>query len=256
MGKVIKMDLYRIRKERAFWVYIIIAFLSGVVLTPAAKLGAILLGSWAGEASKFETVINLSEILKNPFPLLNAMLIMLSANTFFYSDVESGYIKNTAGQMSRKSYSIFSKFTAVIFHNILFILVGILGNVLGTLPFRHIVFDSAVLGACGTVLLKVLLLQSLCSVLLLTTAVFRNKALGSVLSVLFGMGLLYLVYIGIDSGLDRLFPKKNFAISDYMPDQLLTSDDPEVVVSIVVSLVTIVIFLGLSMFIFDRKDVK
>ena len=75
-------------------------------------------------------------------------------------------------------------------------------------------------------------------------------------SVLFGLGLLGLIYLGIDAGLDRLFPKKDFLVSDYMPDQLYAETKPDTLAALIVSAVTILLFLWLSVRIFDRKDVK
>ena len=185
------------------------------------------------------------------------MLALLSVNSFFYADVENGYIKNIAGQMPKRGYTILSKFLAVIPHNLLFIVAGVGGNLIGTIIFQKIIVDSAVLEACGTLLLKLLLLfgNHLLS-LLLVTATFQSKSFGTVLAVLFGLGLLFLVYTGIDAGLDQLWPKKSFSIVSYMPDQLLDSASPNVVRSLAVSAVTIVIFLLPSIRIFDKKDVK
>ena len=256
MGKLLRMDLYRMRKAKSFWVCLILAFLFGLLSTPGVKLMTVVAGLVSNEKNLFPATADLSGIIKAPFPILNAMLALLSVNSFFYADVENGYIKNIAGQMPKRGYTIFSKFLAVIPHNLLFIIVGVGGNLIGTIVFQKIIVDGAVLEACGILLLKLLLIQSLCTILLLVTATFQSKSFGTVLAVLFGLGLLFLVYTGIDAGLDQLWPKKSFSIVSYMPDQLLDSASPDAVRSLVVSAVTIVIFLFPSIRIFDKKDVK
>ena len=104
--------------------------------------------------------------------------------------------------------------------------------------------------------MRLLLMQSICAILLLVTSSFQNKSLGTVLAVLMGLGLLSVVYSIIDSGINQLWHNKGFAIADYMPDQLLSRPKPPVLDSILVSAVTTAIFLPLSIRVFDRRDVK
>jgi hypothetical protein len=116
--------------------------------------------------------------------------------------------------------------------------------------------DASVPDSLRILCLRFLLLESLCAILLLFTGALQSKSLGTVFAVLFGMGLLSLLYFGIDAGLARLFPKLDFSISDYMPDQLLSSSDPDTLTSLGVSAVVIALFLWLSVRIFNKKDVK
>ena len=256
MGNLIRMDLYRIRRTKAFWVCLILAFLFALSDTPLSELLALVGRLVSDEITNLPTTAKLSEIIGNPFPFLNAMLAMLCASSFFYMDMENGYIKNIAGQMPKKGFSRLSRFLAMIPCNLLFMLVGIAGNLLGTVFFRKIEADSGVANSLVIFLLKFLLIQSICAILVLVISVYRNKSLGTVLSVLFGTGLLALAYLGIDAGLNKLFPKINFAISDYMPDQLLGSSDPGKLASILVAAITTFIFLTLAIRVFDKKDVK
>ena len=256
MVNLLRMDLYRMRKAKSFWVCLILAFALSLAVTPTAKLLILLSRLISDEANLFPDTAALAQILRNPFPLLNAMLAMLSACSFFYADAENGYIKNIAGQMPRKGFTILSKFLAIMPHNLVFALAGLAGNLLGTMFLQKITMDGSVMSSLGACLLKLLLLQSICAILLLVCASFQVKSLGTVLAVLMGMGLLSLVYLGIDAGLDHLLPKKNFLISDYMPDQLLNSEEPKTLDALLVSAATIVIFLPLSIRVFDKKDIK
>ena len=256
MGNLLRMDLYRMRKGKAFWVCLILTLVTALAYTPLGRLIVFLASLISEEAGSMPATKNLSEIISDPFPMLNAMLIMLSACSFFYADVENGYIKNIAGQMPKKGYTILSKFLAIIPHNLLFMLVGVIGNLLGTVLFQKIVADAAVADSIRIFALKFLLLQAICCILLLVTSSLRSKSLGMVLAVLFGMGLLWLVYMGIDAGLAKLLPKLKFSLSDYMPDQLLREASPKTLRAVLVSAVTVGVFLPLSIRVFDKKDVK
>lgn len=256
MANLLRMDLYRMRKAKSFWICLGIAFALALLQTPLAW-GLSMVGRMlSAEALPFPGTAQMSNILRDPFLMLNGMLCLLSACSFFYADMENGYIKNIAGQMPRRGFTVLSKYLAILPHNLLFMVAGIIGNLIGTVLFQQILLDGDILDAAVTFLMKVLLMQSICSILLLVTASFQNKSLGTVIAVLMGLGLMSLVYMMIDTGLDQLFQNKGFSVSDYMPDQLLGQLKPPVLDSILVSLATTALFLPLSVHVFDRRDVK
>ena len=256
MVNLIRMDLYRMRKSTNFIVLVILAFLLAASQTPIEKLLSMLAEAIAGEGVNFPPTQDLSTFISNPYPMFNSMLAMLAATYFFYADMESGYIKNIAGQMPRKGYSILSRYLAAIAMNLLFMVIGVVGNLLGTVFFRKIVFDAGIADSLRIFALRFLLMHSVYAIILLVTATFRNKSLGLVISILMGSGLMFFIYAGIDSGLDQVFKNKNFSIDSYMPDQLLGAANPKTLDSLAVSAVTIAVFLLLAIRIFDRKDVK
>jgi len=254
LGNLLKMDLYRMRKATAFRVTLIMALVLSLASTPFNRLFTLLGELLTGSSIPFPPEQNLSDMLRGPFMMLNAMLVMLSACVFFYADLQSGYIKNIAGQMPKKSFTVLSKFIAIIPHNLLFMLAGVLGNILGTVFLQRIVFDDGILAALGVFMLKLLLMQAVCTVLLFVTTALGSQPLGIVLSVLFGTGLLSLVYLAISSGVSSLFKLHGFDLSRYMPDQLLQADRPDTLISIIASAITIGLFLPLGLHIFDKKD--
>ena len=256
MGNLIRMDLYRMRKGKGFLVCLILAFVFAFMQTPFAWLLTLLGRMISGEVIPLAPTAPLTEILSNPLPLLNAMLVMLSACAFFYADVEYGYIKNIAGQMPKRGFTILSKFIAIIPHNLLFMLAGVIGNLIGTLIFQRISFEGDIAHSLLVFVLRLLLLQSICSILLLVTSGLQSKPLGTVLAVLLGMGLLGVAYMGIDAGINQLLHLEDFSLARYMPDQLLGKANPPTLDAILVSAVTTAIFLPLSIRVFDRRDVK
>lgn len=256
MGKLIRMDLYRMFKARASVICLVLAFVVALANAPLGKLIYVLGNSLSSEINEvFPATANLSELLSDPFPLMNALLVLLSLCFFFYADVENGYIKNIAGQMPMKGFTVLSKFQASIVHNLIFAAAGIVGNLIGTMIVQRLVVDGTVLDSIRVLALKLLLFQSLCAILLLVVSTFRSKSLGMILAVLFGLGLTSVIYLGINAGLKPIFGE-TADISKFMPDAVMGEKPLDTVKAIMVAVVTGGIYLPLAIRIFDRKDVK
>ena len=137
MGKLIRMDLYRMLKSKTFLICLLLAFLLALGNAPFEKLMFTLASSLSTDINEtFATEVSLSGILSDPFPLFNLMLALLSLCWFFHADVENGYIKNIAGQMPMKGFTVLSKFIAASVHNIIFAAAGIIGNLAGGFIIR------------------------------------------------------------------------------------------------------------------------
>ena len=258
MHNLLRMDLYRMKKATGFIVTLILAFVFAAAQTPLGLLLsnlARMLDS-SVSASLLPASVPLASFLSAPLPFLNAMLALLSAAFFFYADVEFGYIKNIAGQMPKKGYTLLSKYFAIALHNLLFMIVGVLGGLLGSVFIQKITLGDDLARGFLDFGLKFLLLQALCTVLLFVCSVLRSKSLGTVLAVLLGSGMMFLLYSGLSSSLNNLLRLKDFALEDYMPDQLLGADHPVPLTALVSAAVTICLFLPLSIRVFDRRDVK
>ena len=256
MGNLVRMDLYRMNKAKSFRVCLILAFVFALTATPFEYL-MVQVGKMFSTSGTltFPTEINLSTLINRCAAPLTVLLALLSIVNFYFADMEAGYIKNIAGQMPKKGFTMVSRFIASVPHNIAFLLVSVIGSIIGTLFFQKILFDGAILESVVTFLLKILLLTSVCSILLLVTAAFRNKSFGMILAVLIGLTLTSLLYtLVINPGLNKIFTKVD--ITPYMPDAVLAEEKPDVLRAILVSAVTIAIFLPLSARVFDRKDVK
>ena len=74
-------------------------------------------------------------------------------------------------------------------HNLCFAAAGIIGNLIGTVLVQRIVMDAGVADSIRVLVLKLLLVQSLCAILVLVVSTLRSKSLGMILAVLFGLGL-------------------------------------------------------------------
>lgn len=256
MRNLIRMDLYRMGKTAGCRVCLLITLILSLIYTPMSRLLYQLAKMFApSDVQPFMTELPLSGILNSPFPVLGLMLSLLSACYFFYGDLESGYIKNIAGQMPKKGYTVLSKFLCVIPHHLVFMAAGILGNVIGTVFFCRISPDAQVGAALLNLPIRLLLLLAMSALLLLVTVPLRSKSFGLVLAVLMGTGLMFLLYMGVDSGLDRL-GVHGFNLESYMPDQLIGAEKPNIARCLAVGAGWIAVLLPLSMYLFDRRDIK
>ena len=256
MGKLIKMDLYRMLKSKAFLICLILFFVLALSTAPLAKMLYMLARTFATEAdAAFMAEVNLSAIIGDPFPMLGFMLLLMSLCWFFHADVENGYIKNIAGQMPMKGFTVLSKFVAAIVHNLIFVVAGIIGTLIGALLVQRIIVDSDVLDSFRVLVLKLMLIQSLCAVLLLVVSTFRSKSLGMVLAVLFGLHLTSLIYMGINEALKPRFGEGT-DISKIMPDAVMGEKPLDTVKAVTDAVVFGAVFLIPAIRIFDRKDVK
>ena len=257
MADLFRMDLYRMRKARAFIICLILAFVMALADAPLGKLMITLAKMIAPESTEtFVLNTSLSQIIANPFPMMNLMIILLSLCSFFYADQENGYVKNIAGQVPMKGLTILSKFLAALVHNLIFIAVGIIGNLIGSLIVMKVTMDSAsLLTSLRDLGLKLLLLQSMAAILLLVVSSLRLKSVGYILAVLFGLGMTSLVYTGINEGLGHLL-NTTVNIIPYMPDSAMSMVSVDPLRSLLVAVAWGAVFLILAIRIFDRRDVK
>ena len=256
MGKLIRMDLYRMLRSKTFLICLLLAFLLALGNAPFEKLMFTLANSLSTDINEtFAAEVSLSGILSDPFPLVNLMLALLSLCWFFHADVENGYIKNIAGQMPMKGFTVLSKFIAASVHNIIFAAASIIVNLAGTMLVRQLIMDVNVVEVIRVLALKLLLVQSICAALLLVVATFRSKSFGMILAVLFGLSLTGLIYAGINEGLKPIFGEET-NIAKYMPDTVMGETPLDTVKALAVAIIWGGVFLIPAIRIFDRKDVK
>ena len=258
MRNLVRMDVYRMVRSKSFWICLIIAAFLALATTPF-EFGMTFLGNiFSPEKIAYEKEAPLYGIIGNPLRMLNVMIALLSACSFFYADLESGYIKNIAGQMPKRGYTVLSKFLAIAVHNAIFMAACVVANLLGTVFLQKLTTDDLMTGVLAF-FLKYLLLLSVCSVMLLVTASLRSKTLGTIISVLLGLSFLSsLIYGAINNIPNKLLGLKDFDLNRYMPDQLLSREpkDLSALTAILSAAVTTAIFLPLSIRLFDRRDIK
>ncbi len=262
MGNLVRMDMRRLTRSKMFVVSLIVAAVLNFIIQIVIPLL-----SRVFSPGKDLPNVRLSDLIVSPFSFPWLLILMLaSVVTFSYADIANGYIKNLAGQLPRKSDTIVSKYIVVGIHNCIFLVVcaltGILGTFLASKMFGFdLKADAQIVQGLFILLLKWLLFMGLCSILMFVTTGLKVKTLASVVGVLLGTGSLALVYLGLDQGIQNIFHTSNFSIADYMPDTLaeninVSSSVSTIVTAAIVAVICIVLFMALTIKVFNSRDVK
>ncbi len=258
MVNIVKMDIYRLFKSTSYKVMMLLVVIFNFIDAPvgwaliklAKRMGTKDTGNWP-------STVKLSSFVSEPLGWLTGIFILMSVVWFSYSDLGHGYIKNIAGQLPKKGQTVISKFIAVELHNLILMIIAVISNTLGYLPFSKIDLTTGLAGGIRSFLLKYLLLMAISAIVLFFSTGLKSKNAATVIAILMGSKLLQLSYILINMGLQKIpFSfMKDFDISKYMPDSLITSDSPPVVRSLIVSACFIVVLINLTISIFNKKDI-
>ena len=261
MANLIKMDLRRMFRSPMFLVSLSVVAVFNIVLNVVLTIVTKLFIPVANTPSEA-----LSTVIATPFFLAIFIILMFaSVVTFSYADIANGYIKNIAGQLPNKGSLIISKFIVIGVHNLVFLAVGSLTNLIGyfilsALGMVTLVNDGQIGAAILTLLLKWLLSLAISTILLFVTNGIKNKVLASVVGVIVGTGSLGLAYAGLNMAIANLFHTEGFNLAEYMPDTLMNTVSvpagTAVINAIVVSVICISIFLTLTVKVFNSRDVK
>lgn len=256
MGKLVKMEWYKLRTSKLFLILLGVIF----ALNTAFNI-AVPMVSKIFSPKHTATPVKLSEAFSNPFGITLFLIpVFISVVSYLYDDFSGGYIKNIAGQVKNRGNIVFSKYIVIGIHNIIFFAVGALSNILGSAIAGNLVTEGDVFGGIMTCLLKWILSMSISAILIFMTMGMRNKTFASIIGVVLATGTLSLLYMGINALLANVFHIQDFNIAEYAPDHLMSSVDivknALVFNSIAVSIIFIAIFLTLTYMTFKKRDVK
>ncbi len=256
MANLVKTEWYKLRTSKMFYILLAVVF---TVNTAAAAIMPTLekLFSPNHQANKVE----LSNAIASPFIVgLLMIVVFISAVSFLYSDFSGGYIKNIAGQVGNKGNIVISKFIVIGIHNLIFLAVGALSNVLGNAIAGQLLIDSDIFPAILTLLIKWLLSMSISAILLFMTMGMKSKTFASILGVVFATGTLSIVYLGLNNAISNIFHVAGFDLAEFAPDTLMSTvnvmKNALVINAIIVSVVFIAIFISLTYMTFKKRDVK
>lgn len=261
MVNLLKMDMYRLLKSKSFKVVLIVVVLLNLLTGPVDKIINIIqqkIAQAGDEPVIWEKSFEMAKYFISPLGFFDGILILLSIVWFSYADLGQGYIKNIAGQLPQKGYSVISKFLVVGFQNFVLMFAAACSQTIGSLPFRKCDFTTGMGGAMGYFFLKWLLLLSISAIILFFSSGLRSKNAATTTAVLMGGRILSLTYMLFSMGIQRIPMKifKDFQLSDYMPDSLMELTQPPIAKSVIISLCLIVVFMSFTVRIFNKKDVN
>lgn len=263
MGNLIKMDLRRLFLSKLFYISMGVVAVINILLTGIVPL--ITKFFFPGEAAKD---LMISSLFVNPFQVsLLLFILFVSMISFAYADIANGYIKNIAGQISKKSNLIVSKYIIIGIHNFIFLLSGVISGIIGSyigsvICGYKVVVDEQLLPGVSTFMIKWLLTMAISAILLFITTGIKSKNLASIIAVILGTGALGLVYMGLNAAITNIFKltDSQFNIGDYTPDQLVNSvnvaTNTSVINALIVGIVCSVLFIALTIKVFESRDVK
>lgn len=284
------MDFYRLRTSLSFKICLIVVFLMNLADGPVTKgifyFSKMLLKNSDTDDSQ-EALEQLGE-WKNEFHFGNlfagqlgtlcTVVFLLCIVYFCFGDIQNGYIKNIAGQLPSRGYTIISKFVVIQFTIIMFYLATVIGGTIGQLLIgSDIKFDLLCPGELnlenGTVGpdrsvsivyafaefgIKFLLLSGICSLILLFTTAVGSNVAGTVTAVLCGFGFTGVVYAAVSVGISKLFKLDDFELSEYMPDSLYRTDlisEGFAVRALIIAIITIAAVMFVTTKLYDKKDI-
>lgn len=201
MFNLLKADLYRLFKTKSYYIVGIILALFTILAMYSLKE---MIGEGINDHGISTTNPTLVSLIYNVF--MNTVVLMtigIEAAVFICTDYSSGYIKNIASSVTRKSSIALSKFIALT--------VGIIGYfiflIIMTFIFGNIFVGNVVLGDVGSLFgyigMSLFLTLVMVGFVLLTSSIFRNNAASITATVLLILmsGFLYMAlkqFLGID----------------------------------------------------------
>lgn len=257
MGNLIKMDLLKMRKIKITYVAFIVMTAYDLLLNIAGPILLKMIGD-STVREQFDQTVSFFSMVESPVMI---MMMYFAVTAFSYMDIQHGYIKNIAGQLSNRGSVVYSKLAASAAYSLVFVIAAGLVNAFTSCVTFNVDFDFANLPLClCTLLIKWLLAMSMISIFMFFTNGVKSNVAGYVMVMVFSTGATKAAYLGINFGLNKLDFLKDFDISVYMPDTLFDSvsviKGEYVINAIVVGIVVFALFTFLTVSMFNKKDVK
>ena len=261
MVNIIKMDLYRLFKSRSFKVVLIVVVILNLLYGSYDRLNTYLSAKSVVEGEDpvvWSKTVDFAKFLRKPIFYFDCIMTLLSIVWFSHSDLSHGYIKNIAGQLPKKGYTVISKFIVVGVQNFFLLTAAVIGQAIGYLPYASIDFTDEIGDGIKHFWIKWLLLLSISAIILLFSSGLKSKNAATTIAVLMGGKILTTTYALLDIGIHKLSIDAidDFYISNYMPDTLMAFARPDVKTSVIVSLVIIAVFMTATVRIFNKRDVN
>ena len=263
MRNLIKMNLFRMRKAVSTWVLAIVAVAIAILDFGIMKIYVDDPFNWGlGEIIQMESGMDMMKTITG-FLRGTDLLIILAIFVVIFTNAEQkcGFDKNIIGITKNKWKQTLCRWLSAMIG-----VTAIMAVSYGTFTLLSVVFmNSFVLGdmlAYGKIMLIVYLFYAAFSaVFFFFTTVFRSSAGGLVPSLLITTGVLSLISKLLDLGANKLFNNPKLLPSDFFLEGAFSAVSNEasngtLIRVVVTAAVYIVVALGLSMFIQQKRDVR
>lgn len=191
------------------------------------------------------------------------MFVAIFCLIFFNSELKTGYIKNLAGQFTRRRCLIFSKLLVAFIFVIFAFVLSLSAMVLGSKIFLGYIISGGM-----PVLIKVMLTQfilhlAICTLILFLVYWFRNTA-GSIVAsmcIVTGFGNLFVMLISKLLTGNDIIKDKDFTLSKYIVTGNIStigsaSSSKDMLTAVIVACVFLVITVVGSVSVLEKRDIK
>lgn len=273
MMNLIKMDLYRMFRSRA----IKIALIAAAIVCAASMLlsfGVIKITEFAlqedplaaeGFSMIFKVVgwingTNFSEIVLYGSGAFSLFIGCMLTASFIGAEQSCGYIKNIAGQFSNRGYTAISKFVVTSIGQLIIFLIYIaISSILAVTVFSEYINGYSIAPLVFSLILRLLLFWAVNAIILFLCTLTKSHALAMVTGAVFGSGVTGLVYFAANTLLGAMKVKLN--VSHFTPDgvngMLSIADLKDVWVrALIIAVIFIVVFLGSTVMLVKKRDVR
>lgn len=271
MTKLIKMDLYRLSKTKSYKILLIVAlsisFIAVAVISGIAKLIPLLPAesqetlSFAFPFASWIENISVFNIMYTSLYMLSLMIISIATAIFISTEHSSGYIKNIAGQVNNKGMLIISKFATLSFATFTIFLSYLVGAFTSAQIFLHGSLNyTGFMDFATAIGVKYLLFLSIVAIIIFLCTLTKSSSLAIAFGAIFGTGITSIVYSTVSFFLG-IVTKHDINISSFTPDGFVFSlsmgAQPEILAKgCVLSVIYIVVFLLLSIFVMNKRDTR
>lgn len=286
MINMIKMDLYRMFKTKSLYVIWMIMSLSLLFTAVMAKIEDKEMMKEMQNGQKvtaeteeaFDTTenMNLGIVVASPtspgekitvYDLIFAntqgkpiaLFIAIFAVLFSTSDINNGYIKNIAGQISRRGRLIAVKALSLLVYTVFSFGIAILSQAV----WNRIVFGYLEWGDGRKLLLylgtEIMLHFALAVICMAIAVVLKSNVISMIIAVCMCMNVMMILYEAVDKLISRI-GIRNFDIMDYSVSGKISFlsmnlTDKESVTAICLSTAYIIIMTAVCSVIFEKRDI-
>lgn len=192
-----------------------------------------------------------------------SMLVAIFCLIFFNSELKSGYIKNLAGQFTRRRYLIFSKLVVAFLFTIFTFAFSISAMILGSKVFLGYVISGGMSSLIKIVLTQFILMFAICALILFIVEWLRNTA-GSItasMCIVAGIADVLVMFLSKLLTGNNIIKDKDFTLSKYILTGNIstigpTSSSKDMLTAVIVACVFLILSIVGSVFVLEKRDIK
>lgn len=284
MINVIKMDLYRMVKNKATWLIFLASMLmmfASIFMTsqdlayynsnPTALQDlqangdevnwGIYIGSVKPEWCNGTEIPLMELVAVNVKSKLLLMFLVVFVTYFVGSEGRNGFVKNIAGQVTHKGILVFSKFVVISIYTVMMIIGAVLATMLGSAAFLGYINTTGIGQGCIFLAVQILLHIGYGMFVLFLFNVTGSSIVTMLSGILIAAGILQIVDAILVSVFSKLQAISDFSIMNYLTSGnvgLLSLDSTSglYIRASIIAVGAIVLMNTLSSVIIQRRDLK